>query len=292
MTVWQNISTITGSTRAPFAVRASIGFVFWLLASAFCFGQGYSYTSTYVWISDGEVYATSTTDSNYGSGSHDAWASTRISSPSGRSVYVDTGFTGQYASAWTHLSTQDEIGDFVAEGGHQEWCYIAQALITLSITRQVIKNPTCPIPTGEITQAGSWEDGAGQPGLLDWYQTLQGGVFTSRAVMEQDPGGGTDTCYSQGSPIPWSGRISGGYWTANPGNAWGPDAVGWALDAILHYRRTGKAPCSAIFDQLMLIECNGRWYQYRRNTLQANLGVITLSSERAGQYQVRTYPTQ
>ncbi len=163
MTVWQNISTITGSTRAPFAVRASIGFVFWLLASAFCFGQGYSYTSTYVWISDGEVYATSTTDSNYGSGSHDAWASTRISSPSGRSVTVDTGFTGQYASAWTHLSTQDEIGDFVAEGGHQEWCYIAQALITLSITRQVIKNPTCPIPTGEITQAGSWEDVPANP---------------------------------------------------------------------------------------------------------------------------------
>jgi hypothetical protein len=184
------------------------------------------------------------------------------------------------------------VGDFVAEGGHREWCHIVQALIVLSITRQVIRNPTCPIPTGEVTQPGSWRDAYGEPGEFDWHQTLLGGVFTNRAVMELDPGGGTDTCYFEQSQIAWSGRVSGGYWTTTPGGTWGPDAVGWKLNAILYYRRENKAPCSAIFDQLMLIECNGRWYQYRRNTLQANLGVITLSSERAGQYQIRTYPTQ
>lgn len=49
-----------------------------------CRAQGYSYTSTYIWISGDDAYAKSITDSNYSSGAHDAWASTTIRSPSGR----------------------------------------------------------------------------------------------------------------------------------------------------------------------------------------------------------------
>jgi hypothetical protein len=151
------------------------------------------------------------------------------------------------------------------------------------------------IPDGEITSSGGWY--VYNTTLHLWNQTLTGGGnYEGRQVTEYDPGGGgPDYCWFEGSQARKSEAISGGTWTVQSGNTWQPDAVGWPYDAVLYYRREGRAPCDTSFFQDMRINCPGGGCSsdpasYVTNLLRAGITESTVWSERAGQYAERIWP--
>jgi hypothetical protein len=151
-----------------------------------------------------------------------------------------------------------------------------------------------PIPDGETTSSGGWWEA--NTTVHKWFQQLSptSSPFAGRFVVEQDPTGGAgtglDTCTFPGSAAPTFDRISTGYWEVDEINSWGPDLVGWSYDVVLYYRNQGRAPCDTSFPQRMVMAWPSGDYEYRINTLRAGITIISVWSERDGQYAERVYP--
>ena len=78
----------------------------------------------------------------------------------------------------------------------------------------------CELPTGEGTMFDGWSHDT--VGL--WEQKLKpaGTSFKGRQVKETDPGGGSDACYFPGSIIGEFKKVTGGTWSVDGLNMWGP----------------------------------------------------------------------
>jgi hypothetical protein len=151
-----------------------------------------------------------------------------------------------------------------------------------------------PVPTGETTSSNGWGDGPDDT-IHRWLQTLLpslGGNFAGRTVTERDPGGGgPDTCWFPQSNYLKAEAITGGSWSVDANNTWGPDYVGWHYDAVVYYRNQGRAPCETSFPQAMQIDRpGGPSIIYVTNVLRAGITSISVWSERAGQYAERIWP--
>jgi len=149
------------------------------------------------------------------------------------------------------------------------------------------------MPDGEITQSGGWYNGGT---THVWNQTLTGGGnYEGRQVVEWNAGGGPDYCWYPGSQIDYADHVTGGQWTVQSGNTWGPDVVGWLPVAVGYYRNHGRSPCDTTMIQDMRIDCpgngcNSNTVSYVINTLRLGITDTTVWSERAGQYAERIWP--
>jgi hypothetical protein len=151
----------------------------------------------------------------------------------------------------------------------------------------------CPKPTSETTAFSGWDDAHSEAAYGLWTQTLlpASPSLAGRTVFETDPGGGTDTCWTNTSIFDPHTHVTGGQWTVGSGNTWGPDQVGFQEAAVPYYRQHGRAPCAASFPQLMVIGClTGPPIVYQTNTLGAGITSTTVTSIRAGSQQSRTWP--
>jgi len=139
------------------------------------------------------------------------------------------------------------------------------------------------VPTGETIQSGGWSDV-----YQLWQQTLTPGNYSNRWVTEQDGGGGSDTCWYWGSPIPPFTSITGGDWQVGSSNDYGPDWHGWGTDAVAHYRSEGRAPCQTDFYQNMLIDMPGGSTLYQVNPMSAGITDLTVWCAKGDQFEQRT----
>lgn len=152
----------------------------------------------------------------------------------------------------------------------------------------------CPIPASETTTFSAW--GVGNSATLGlWNQNLRPATadFTGRRVTEQNPGGGgPDSCWFQGSAIAPFIAITSGSWIVGGNNLWGADEVGWLASAVNYYRTQGRAPCSTQFPQRMVINCPHplNLPTYQNNMLGGGIGVTTVTTNRAGQFQTKPFP--
>ena len=154
----------------------------------------------------------------------------------------------------------------------------------------------CTIPTSEVTTAvpGNWD--TQWPATFHFFMILQGGNFVARNVRETDAGGDVDTCYFDGSPVPFGFNVEG-EWTVSTDNLYGPDVVGWKRpasnlpDPVQYYRSVGRAPCHFLVRQQMQIQCpDGSWQNYGIvNPLVGTIGPNSVSSCRAGVCQTKRY---
>ena len=154
----------------------------------------------------------------------------------------------------------------------------------------------CGVPSGEVTLDNRW----GPAGVHFWNMILEPTTanFAGRTVTEQDPGGGTDSCWfagsaqdpNSGSKIPPQTHISGGHWTVNAQNGWGDDAVGWGDKAIDYYRKEGKAPCGFKWPQRMVMSCGTTVRAYLTDDLQAGFTKTEVWSQRAAVKRTREWP--
>jgi hypothetical protein len=145
----------------------------------------------------------------------------------------------------------------------------------------------CQIPTGETTATRGWLDTIG---LFDMTLTPSTTNFVNRVVSEQNPGGGSDTCWFSGSQFPPFTTITGGSWTVESGNRYGFDAIGVFADVINYYRSTGRAPCRFTLPQRMVIICPSIAVPYVTNTLVIEIGTTTITTSRAEASQTKTWP--
>jgi len=153
---------------------------------------------------------------------------------------------------------------------------------------------TCTAPTSETTTSGGWADSEGNPTIHKWIQTLAPSTtnFAGRVVSEANPGGGQDTCHFSGSAISPFNAVTGGSWTVDSNNSWGPDYVGWLPSAVTYYRAQGRAPCEAQIPQRMDIFCNTRRLAYSTTfpSLHADIQPVVVTSRRAEGQTSRTWP--
>lgn len=136
-----------------------------------------------------------------------------------------------------------------------------------------------PIPTGETITFLGWQGGGG---ISMWYQFLQPSNvnFAGRTVREVS-GTGTDLCHFEGSARPPFTALTGGDWTVQADNGWGPDYLSWAADDITYYRAQGKAPCSTTIPQSMRINVPGQGYvEYLNHNLIFTIGVTSVTYQR------------
>jgi hypothetical protein len=118
--------------------------------------------------------------------------------------------------------------------------------------------------------------------------------FSGIQVTETDLGGGSDSCWFNGSFYGYWDYLTGGTWDVGANNWWGVapgplyDYVGWFDNAVLYYRNQGRAPCNNVMNQRMDVVggCTG----YTTNVLKAYIGVITVKSERDGKSAERVWP--
>lgn len=201
---------------------------------------------------------------------------TTVLSPSGRSATA----SGESAS----LSFDDEEGDWSVLGDFTVYCTCGDHLMNiLGGASELFQAQSCTVPSGETTQSGGWQPGA--PAVHNWWQTLIGGNFARRYVVEEDPGGGgPDTCWFPGSQYSAGTSVSGGSWGVTNNNLWGPDQVGWHPPDMVHYYRSqGQTPCGTQFPQRMVINCsNGPPRAYTTTTLRTGITNTTVWSERSG----------
>lgn len=153
----------------------------------------------------------------------------------------------------------------------------------------------CTVPTGETTASNGWATAEGFPTWHKWMQTLTPATsnFSGRTVIEDDAGGGPDTCYFDGSAFTPVVTITGGTWTVDANNKWDDaDYVGWGTAQVAYYRAQGRAPCGTTVLQQMSIECpsNSVFYNYGPvNTLKISMTNTTVTSERAGKKATRRW---
>jgi hypothetical protein len=148
----------------------------------------------------------------------------------------------------------------------------------------------CGVPDSEKTEEHGWSKGT----TTKFKQTLEPAKadFVGRIVKEQDPGGGTDTCWVKGfpfDPTPLT-AVSGGKWTVEKGNIWADDYVGIGGGLILHYRQEGRTPCGMHIPQRMVISCGQTFRAYLTDTLKIIIGKTDIVNERAGVQATKTWP--
>jgi hypothetical protein len=149
----------------------------------------------------------------------------------------------------------------------------------------------CTKPSSETTSGVGWDNL--DPTLYKYEQTLSasGVSFVGRTVTEQDPGGGgPDTCHFTNSAWDPFDKVNGSSWTVMSGNKWRYDFVGYHSGAVSYYRNQGRAPCGTTFQQRMVIDCSTGPLQYVVNTLSAAITSTTVSSTRAGNTAIKTWP--
>lgn len=156
----------------------------------------------------------------------------------------------------------------------------------------------CEIPSAESIESWGWADSQGEPAIHNWVQTLGPGYlsFGGRRVEEQDPGGGWDQCWFVGSPVDRSTSVTGGVWDVGADNRWGPDQVGWRIEAVSAYQNLRPVlgyplPCTAYLPQRMLIYCGNLSYtpkqEYSFWPLTATVGEDWVESTRGYQHAWR-----
>ncbi len=149
----------------------------------------------------------------------------------------------------------------------------------------------CATPSGESTSGVGWD--TLDPTLHNYEQTLapSGTSFVGRTVTEQDPGGGgPDTCHFTDAAWDPYDKVTGGTWTVITGNKWHNDSVGYHSGAVSYYRNNGRAPCGTTYQQKMVISCSSGPILYVTNTLSAEITGTTVSSTRAGDTAIKTWP--
>lgn len=118
------------------------------------------------------------------------------------------------------------------------------------------------IPNGETTTFDGW--GYGFFALGKFYSCLLPANvdFSGCIVNERNPGGAVDNCWYAGIPLPRndSGITGSIGWVVGANNRWGPDIVRiWTQDRADYYRThpagQPRAPCSAVWPQIMFVVC-------------------------------------
>jgi hypothetical protein len=146
----------------------------------------------------------------------------------------------------------------------------------------------CGIPDSETTARNGW-----RPVTVSLFrQTLMPltASFAGRTVTEEDPGGGTDGCWFEGSPFAPFVSVTGGTWDVLEDNTWGDDNVGIFPNAIVRYRLLGRAPCTITIPQRMVMSCGEASLPYLTDTLKYNIGKATVTNSRAGVTETKTWP--
>ena len=146
----------------------------------------------------------------------------------------------------------------------------------------------CRIPTSETTASGGWD--ATNVTIHNFNQTLSGAVsFQGGNIAENDGTGGSDTCHFTNSTVP-KAHTTGGSWTVDASQHWGPDAVGYFPAAINYYRANGRAPCQATVVQEMFIDCPDMLHQYTSGNLIYGITSTTITSGRHNVSVSKTWP--
>lgn len=123
------------------------------------------------------------------------------------------------------------------------------------------------MPTGEVFKVVGFRK-EHEATMLDFDQQLLPADinFKGCEVSEADPGGGVNTCCTG---VVCHRRITGGRWTVQDNNTYGPDTVGLILPLVQTYQDQqkvfGKPPCGFLIPQLMLVELPEGQYEYVRN---------------------------
>lgn len=146
----------------------------------------------------------------------------------------------------------------------------------------------CDVPTGESTASAGWDIAI--PTRHRWRATLSPSTinFDGRTIGEDNPGGATDTCWFSGSLIPYQNDVTGSTGTVVSNQY--DDLVGWHPDAVTYYRGQGRAPCGMSTVQRVSIDCATNNPTVINNALSLQIGVTTVSSSRAGQTAMETWP--
>jgi hypothetical protein len=203
-------------------------------------------------------------------------------------MYVDGQLIGT-TSAWGYSPTAYLQRDVAVMPEDQQAVCDASAVGETAEDTLTISGDPGLIPSGETTASGGWS--SYYPTVHLWNQTLTGGSFNGRTVTEHNAGGGWDSCWFPGSiidPFEW---ITGGDWSVDYNNSWGPDYVGWEPGAVNFYRGQARAPCGTEYLQQMVISVPGttRTFSYITNLLRMGFTATTVSSERAGVSQSRVW---
>lgn len=135
----------------------------------------------------------------------------------------------------------------------------------------------CPVPGGESSDAYAQTSNSSY--VLEYFeQTLLNPSSdpVGHTVEETYGMPGSNSCWFPGSDVPQNPRISGGDWTVNSSDQWGPDEVGLTdADAEqiwgAYYNGQISLPCTVTAYQNMQIECGDAslFYQYETNNALA-----------------------
>src|SRR4030095_8229407 len=104
--------------------------------------------------------------------------------------------------------------------------------------------------------------------------------FQGCQVTEAEDKFESNTCWFNGSKFEEVAKITGGTWQVLTNNYWGDDYIGFATEAVKYYRKAGRAPCEAIYYQLMKIVRPGGNVQYAKHRHVWRIGRHTVSSTR------------
>jgi hypothetical protein len=160
--------------------------------------------------------------------------------------------------------------------------YIGQGQQTRPLTYQV--------PDQESNDPDSpWGAALGDLTKVEWIVTVSNPVGTSfvgRTIREQDGGPAravADLCHYPGSPIPEWTQVSTGEASIETGNIY-HDRIGFAPEAVNHYRASYHAPCDALLKQEMLMSMTpGQAFRsYLMNELRITVGESMIWVSRAG----------
>lgn len=153
-------------------------------------------------------------------------------------------------------------------------------------------------PDGETTGFVQWQDNRG---VWNARLTPTDVSFGGLTLTERDGGkiGSGDTCWYSGNPwgyAKFEAVTAPGtpFGTVDANNWWGFDGVGYGSDMPANYRSgTGPTPCGTHFLQYIDVIVPGGGsanVYYTSNVLGAGIQVNTVTSERDGLSQQRTYP--
>ncbi len=151
----------------------------------------------------------------------------------------------------------------------------------------------CRFPTSEDTIPTGWDAIAGSKHKFVQRLLPVDINFAGRRVTEQDHGGGVDTCWFINSERDPFNKVTGGTWTVQPANEWGPDVIGYSPVAVSYYRQQGRTPCSTGFYQRMVINCPGNQgltaYLSNPNYIFCQINSNSVIVTRAEEWVQRTY---
>lgn len=145
----------------------------------------------------------------------------------------------------------------------------------------------CTRPFSETTYHYAWAEAVGMdPTQYAWLAQLNADSdFGGRQVEERASGTGSDGCWFDGSRFDPFDRVTGGGWAVGSPNynVYGYDVVGYTQAAVDYYRQERPVrglvfPCSATFNQDMVIRCNsGATLSYQINTLTSVIDTSSIS---------------